>query len=158
MRIDGIVRNLRALARANSIIAEIHARHLLARTSLTGFAAMIAGFGLLMLGLSGYFALESIWGPIWAAAAIGLFNCLVALALIVIASFLRPARELELARDIHRSALEGLIVDGRALEVEFANFKQAFRNPVDSALPRLIVPLTSVLIKMLQKRSEKPGK
>jgi hypothetical protein len=38
------------------------ARHLVARSSLTGFAALIAAFGLLMFGLAAYFALERIVG------------------------------------------------------------------------------------------------
>lgn len=91
MKIDSPVANLRALLRANSIIADIHARHLVARSSLTGFAALIAGFGLLlMLGLAAYFALERVFGPVWAAASVGLANCAIALA--------RPDRVADQAR------------------------------------------------------------
>jgi hypothetical protein len=155
MKTDSIVANLRTLLRANSAIADIHARLLLTRSGLTGFAALIGAFGLLMLGLAGFFALESVWGRIWAAAAVGGVNCLVALALIFMASRLKPGRELELAREVHKSALEALIAEGRSIETEITSFKQAFRHPLDSVLPGLIVPLATVLIKALQKRAEK---
>jgi hypothetical protein len=156
MRIDSIVASLRAILRANSIIADIHARHLVARSSLTGFAALIAAFGLLMFGLAAYFALERIVGPVWAAASVGLANCVIALVLLFLASRIKPGRDLELAREVHRTAMEALIADGRALEIEIESFKQAFRHPLDTVLPGLIVPLATMLIKMVQKKTEKP--
>lgn len=156
MKIDSMLANLRALLRANSIIADIHARHLVARSGLTGFAALIAGFGLLMLGLAAYFALEQVLGPIWAAASVGLANCIIALVLVLIASRIRPGRDLELAREVHRAALDALMADGRTVEAEFASFKQAFSHPLDSALPGLIIPLATILIKTIQRRNEKP--
>jgi hypothetical protein len=38
---------------------------------------------------------------------------------------MKPGRDLELAREVHRTAVEALIADGRALEVEIDSFKQA---------------------------------
>ena len=156
MRIDSVVASLRAILRANSIIADIHARHLVARSIVTGFAALIAAFGLLMFGLAAYFALERIVGPVWAAASVGLANCLIALVLLLLASRIKPGRDLELAREVHRAAMEALIADGRALEIEIESFKQAFRHPLDAVLPGLIVPLATMLIKIIQKKTEKP--
>jgi hypothetical protein len=158
MKIDSLVANLRAILRANSIIADIHARHLVARSSLTGFAALIAGFGLLMLGLAAYFALERVLGPIWAAASVGLANCAIALVLVLIASRIKPGRDLELAREVHRAAVDALIADGRALETEIASFRQTFRHPLDSMLPALIVPLATILIKIIQRKTDEPHK
>jgi hypothetical protein len=155
MKVDSIVANLRALMRANSIIADIHARHLVARSSLTAFAALIAAFGLLMLGVAGYFALERILGPVWAAASVGLANCVIALVLVLIASRITPGRDLELAREVHRTAIEALITDGRALESEVASFKETFRHPLDSVLPGLIIPLATMLIKIIQNKVER---
>jgi hypothetical protein len=158
MKIDSLVANLRAILRANSIIADIHARHLVARSSLTGFAALIAGFGLLMLDLAAYFAVERVLGPVWAAASVGLANCAIALVLVLIASRIRPGRDLELAREVHRTAMDALMADGRALETEIAGFKQAFRHPLDSVLAGLIVPLATILIQIIQKKTDEPRK
>lgn len=156
MKIDSLMANLRALWRANTIIADIHARHLAARSGLTGFAALVGGFGLLMLGIAAYFVLEQVLGPIWAAASVGLANCIIALVLALIATRIRPGRELELAREVHRTALDALMADGRAVEAEFASFKQAFSHPLDSVLPGLIIPLATFLIRALQNRADKP--
>lgn len=155
MKIDSISRNFRVLWRADSIIADIRTRHILARSGLRGLAALIAVFGLLMLGVAAYFALDQLWGPIWAAAAVGLGDLLVAMVLLVIAARLKPGRDLELALELHKSAIEALLVDGRTVEAELTNFTAAFRHPLDSALPGLIGPLAGLLLKIL-KRPDKP--
>jgi hypothetical protein len=157
MKIDSNVANLRALVRANSIIADIHARHLVARSGVTGFAALIAGFGLVMLGLAAFFALEQAWGPIWAAVAIGLASCAIALVLAFVAGHIRPGRDLELAREVHRSAMEGLLADGRSIEAELADLKNAFRHPLDSLIPGVIIPLASILLKSMKKSGKSPS-
>ena len=100
MRTDSIMANLRALMRAHSIVAEIRARHFVTRSGITAFAALIAVFGFVMLGLAAFFALEAVWGPIWAAATVGIVSCAIALALIIIAGRIAPGRDLELAREV----------------------------------------------------------
>jgi membrane protein implicated in regulation of membrane protease activity len=84
-------------------------RHLLIGLGLRAFAALIAAFGMLMLELSAYFALVQIWSAIFAAAILGALNFAIAACLFVIAA--RPARgrELELATEIHGSAVDALL-------------------------------------------------
>jgi hypothetical protein len=48
------------------------------------------------------------------------------------------------------------VADGRAVETEIADLKQAFRHPLDSVLPSLIVPLAGIIIKIIQKKTEQP--
>jgi len=155
MRIDSIIANLRALVRANSIIADIHARSLVTRSGIAGFAGLIAAFGLVMFGLAAFFALEQAWGPIWAAVAIGAASFVVALALVLIAGRIRPGRDLELARDVHKAALDGLIADGRALEEELAKLRDAVTHPLDALIPGVIVPLAGIVLNILKKRTGK---
>lgn len=154
MRIERILANLRALLRANSILADIHARHFFTRSGLTVFAGLIATFGIVMFGIAGYLALQTAWGPIWAAAIIGMASCMLALVLVLIAASLKPRRELDLAREVHKAAVAALIAEGRTLELEFGNLRQGLR--LDSVLTGLIVPLAGILIKSLQKRAERP--
>ncbi len=158
MKVDAIVANLRALLRANSIIAEIHARHLVVRSSLTGFAALIGAFGLLMLGIGGFFWLETLYGPVIAALAVGVGNCVLAVILLLIASRLKPGRDLELAREVHRAAMDSLISDSRTVETEYQSFKQALRSPPESVLPGLAMQLASILIRVLNRRMDTPPK
>lgn len=49
MNTENAVKNLRVLWRTDRIIADIRMRHLLVGLGLRAFAALIAGFGLLML-------------------------------------------------------------------------------------------------------------
>ena len=141
---ESVVRNLRVLLRANGIIAETRLRYLLARQGLRLFAALIATFGLLMLNLAGYFALEPGFGRIFAATLVAFGNFLVALILVGLAARLPRSRELELAQELHGAALDALLADARALE-------GLVKSPFESLLPGLVVPLTGLLMKSLKK-------
>lgn len=54
--------------------------------------------------------------------------------------------------------MDALIADGRALETEIVNFKQTFHHPLDSMLSPLIVPLATMLIKIIQRKTDEPHK
>ena len=154
MIMDRFINNLRVLWRADSAIADIRLRHALARSGFSAVAALIAVFGLLMLELAAYFALLQVWGAIASAVTLGLVNFAVAGLLFLIAAYQKPGRELDLANEIHKSAVEALQADARLLQSEWAAFGSAVRHPMDSALgalPTLIVPLASLLINTLRK-------
>jgi membrane protein implicated in regulation of membrane protease activity len=91
-------------------------RRLLVGPGLKAFAALIAAFGLLMLELSAYFALVQIWSAILAAAILGVVN--FAIAAIILAIAARPAtgHELQLAMEIHDSAIEALRIEASAMQ------------------------------------------
>jgi hypothetical protein len=105
---ENIVRNLRILWRTDRIIADIRMRHLLVGLGLRAFAALIATFGLLMLELSAYSALVQIWNAILAAAILGVVNFVIAAILLAIAARPPAGRELELATEIHGTAVDAL--------------------------------------------------
>ena len=148
MNTENVVKHLRVLWRTDRIIAEIRMRHLLVGLGLRAFAALIAAFGLLMLELSAYFALVQIWSAISAAAILGVVN--FAIAAILLATAARPpnGRELELANEIHGSAVDALQLEARALQSQAAG---AFHHPLNGVLPLLIVPLITIIIKSLRK-------
>jgi len=152
MNTDSIMRNLRVLLRAQSIIAEIKINHLAARTGVMAVAALIGVFGLAMLDLAVYFSLEPEWGRVGAAAAVGIGDVILAVVLFMIASRLKPGRDLELAQEIQKSALDALANDARAVEAEIRGLTRIVRNPLDAAVPGLIMPLASMLIKALRKK------
>ncbi len=112
MNSENVVKHLRALWRTDRIIAEIRMRHMLVGLGLRAFAALIAAFGLLMLELSAYFALVQIWSAISAAAILGVVNFVIAAVLFVIGGRPPAGRELELATEIHGSAVEALAERG----------------------------------------------
>ena len=61
-------RHLRALLRAELLIAEIKLGVLLRKTALVAFAGVIAVFGLATLNIAAYNVLAPIWGEVWALA------------------------------------------------------------------------------------------
>src|SRR5438445_11510384 len=93
-------------------------RHMLVGFGLRAFAALIAAFGLLMLELSAYFALVQIWSAILAAAILGVVNFVIAAVLLVIAGRPPSGRELELANEIHGSAIDALQIEAHAMQSE----------------------------------------
>jgi hypothetical protein len=151
---ENVVKHLRALWRTDRIIADIRMRHMLIGLGLRAFAALIAAFGLLMLELSAYFALVQIWSAISAAAILGAVNFAIALILFLIAGRPPSGRELELATEIHGSAVEALQLEARALQSQVSG---AIHNPLNGILPLLIVPLITIIIKSLKKPAAKPG-
>ena len=154
MNTENFTRHLRVLMRANRLIGEIRLRHLLAKSGANAFAGIIGAFGLLMLGLAGFFALEQLWGPIIAALVVGLANLLLAAVLVLWARGLQPSRDIELATELHKAALDGLVAEAQSVT-------RAIRNPMDSALPGLLLPLAGSLLGALRRRGKagkaKPG-
>jgi hypothetical protein len=151
---ENVVKHLRVLWRTDRIIADIRMRHMLVGLGLRAFAALIAAFGLLMLELSAYFALVQIWSAISAAAILGVVNFVIAAILFAIAARPPSGRELELATEIHGSAVDALQLEARALQSQVSG---AVHNPLNGILPLLIVPLISIIIKSLRKPAAKPA-
>lgn len=148
MNTENIVKNLRVLWRADRIIADIRMRHMLIGLGLRAFAALIAAFGLLMLELSAYFALVQIWSAIIAAAILGGVNFVIAAILFMIAARPPAGRELELASEIHNSAVDALQIEARAVQSQFSGM---IHHPLNSALPMLLVPLITIIVRSLKK-------
>jgi 4-amino-4-deoxy-L-arabinose transferase-like glycosyltransferase len=145
---ENVVKHLRVLWRTDRIIADLRMRHLLVGLGLRAFAALIAAFGLLMLELAAYFALVQYWNAISAAAILGVVNFVIAGILFAIAAKPPAGRELELATEIHSSAIDALQLEARALQSQVSG---AIHHPLNGVLPLLIVPLITIIIKSLKK-------
>ncbi|NIX76376.1 phage holin family protein [Microvirga terricola] len=159
---DSLMRNLRVLWRAETIIADIRFRQIATRSGLRGAAAFLGIFAYLMANLAVFFALLPAWGSIGAAALIALGNIVLAILLLVLAERSRPGREMELALEVRNAALQGLETDAQAVQAQLAELRDEVRgmrqavvgfvrHPVDSVLPGLIVPLAGAIIKGLKK-------
>ncbi|MBR1217780.1 phage holin family protein [Bradyrhizobium sp. U87765 SZCCT0131] len=154
MNAENVTRHVRALWRADRIIADIRLRHLLVSLGMKAFAALIAAFGLLMLELAAYFALVQVWSAILSAAALGAINFAIAATIFVIASRGPPAREIALANDIHDSAINALQVEAQGLQAQVSGF---LRHPLEGALLPLLLPLLTVIVRQLTKpKASKP--
>lgn len=147
MKINAFLHNLQVFMRAQSIVAEIQLRHILARTSLRFMAGMVACFGLLMLDVAGYFALEAKLGSANAAALLGCGNLLVALMILVASNQLKLGKEIDIARDVQETSLNVVMSD---IERVQSNLSSIVKNPLDTALSGVIGHLATTLIKQLK--------
>jgi hypothetical protein len=150
---DRFINNLRVLWRTERAIADIKLRHALARSGLNVAAAVLALIGLLMFEVAAFYALRDVWSTIVAALVLGVINLVLAGILLLIADRRKPGRELDLANEIHKNTMDALQADARLLQADFASFGQALKHPVDSLLP-LIVPLATIVINVLKKKTE----
>lgn len=156
MNTESLVRNAKVLIRAERILADIRFKQAGARIALTVTAGLFALFGFGMLALAAYLALETVIGPIWASTVIGAAALLVAAVLLAVAGGNGHGRELEVAQSLEAAALEALAADLKGVETDVRAATGFLRNPFDSALPGLVVPLATIVLKALRKRTDPP--
>jgi hypothetical protein len=158
MDVDSLIRNARALWRAEKIIADIQLQNLAVRLGLQAFAALIAIFGLLMLELAAFWALRDMWSEIKAAVVLAVANFALALILMMIAVWRKPGRELDVAREVQTTAIQSLQADARALHGDVASFANAVKHPFETVVPAAIIPLVTLLIQYLRQRKPNAGR
>jgi hypothetical protein len=146
-----VFRHLRVLWRAERIIAETRLRVLLRRSLLYAFAGLIAVFGLAMLNVAAYFFLRTYWGPIWAALAAALGDLVIALVMVLIALAIRPGPELPAALELRDISMQGLEAELGPLQDRFAWLSRAARDPFDTVLPAILIPLITSIMRGLRK-------
>ena len=161
--IENMIRNFRALWRAESIIADLHFRELLSRLMLKAFAGLIAVFGLLMLNISAFFEIEQYFGRVWSAASVALFDFIMAGIIVAVATRYPKSRELTLALEVRQEAIQSFESDARLIQNQFSaltdevrgiktSMTNFIRHPLDEALSQLIAPLAAILIRSLGKK------
>ena len=136
-------RHIRVLWRLESGIVEARVRLIVRRSVLLAMAGLIALFGLGMLNVAAFLALEARWGAVWAAAATALGDFVIAIVVAGIALAARSSSELKAAVALRQAAMDGI-------EGEFT----ALREQI--ALPILLVPLITAIIRGLRKNKPDP--
>lgn len=153
MRFDDMLRSLRILAKADAMIAEAVFKARLSQIALGVTALCIAVFGLVMIGIALFFALQDIWGTIWAAAAVGLGSLLFSGLLVIFSSYRRPRGDLQIAHDMHKMALDSLIQEVRLAENDFSSIGYLVRSAANGTLVGAAVRIVTLLLRLL-KRSD----
>jgi hypothetical protein len=146
-----VFRHLRVLWRAERIIAETRLRVLMRRSMLYAFAGLIAVFGLAMLNVAAYFFLRGLWGPIWAALAAALGDFIIAVVVVLIALAIRPGPELPAAIELRDVSMQGLEAELGPLQDRFAWLSRAARDPFETVLPAILIPLITSIMRGLRK-------
>jgi hypothetical protein len=146
-------RHLRALWRAELLIAQIKLAALLKRSGLVIFAGVIAVFGLATLNFAAYRALTPLWGEVWALVAVALGDFVIAGILILIAARTADAPEIPLAQELRDQAIAALELDARLAVDEVSGF---VRRPVQLAgsASAILASIISVLLRMRRRNRD----
>lgn len=151
MNMDRVITHLSLFWRSESIIADIHLRHVAVRTLLTAFALLAAGLGVIALSIAAYLALEPYWGSALTAAALGGFHILISTLAIFFATRAHKNRDLDLAKEVRELSLTALSDDCKELQSEIVSIARIVRHPFEGALPAVIAPLIAIILKAIRK-------
>ena len=137
-----LIRHIRVLTRVQSGIAEARLRLLARRSILLLLAGLVALFGLCMLNVAAFFWLRSLWGPVWAAAAMAAGDFVIAIAVGAVAVTAKSSTELRAALELRQATIDGI-------EAEFSGLRDQI------SLPLVLIPLITGIIRGVRK--SKPG-
>lgn len=153
---QSLFHHFRIFCRVEATIAEMRLHALTRRSVLYALAGLIAVFGWGMLNVGAYFALEPHWGAAWAAFATAGGDFVVAIIAFLIAAAARPGHDLNTAIELRQAAIENLEAEFADLQESLAWFSRAARNPINTALPAVIIPLVTAIIRGLRRNRAEP--
>ena len=146
-----IYRNLSIALRAERLIAQRKMKVVRTQTGLMAAAGIAAGVGLIMLNVAVYFALTTKLSPQLAALVVALANIALAVVLGVFAGRISADDDVRVATEVRDMALEDIEAEvedtTRAVKEVVEDVRQLVKNPLGSALPNIVGPLASALLK-----------
>jgi hypothetical protein len=151
MNIQAIAKGAHLRVRSEKLIAEIHMRILARKVAFAVVAVVAALMGLGFVNWAAFVALESVLGPVWTPAVIGLANFILAALALLAARQVEPGPELAMAHDMRKLASD-------ALEAELAASLPAAQWPGllgEPHLVRLLLPAIVSIIGALRRRSDR---
>ena len=160
---DNFVRDLQILQKTDALIGRIWLGVMARRFGLFAFAGLIAVFGLGMANVAGFYALQTVVGPVWAAAIVAIVDFAIAATVLLVARNSRPGPEIDLALDVRKMAIQSLQADMRDVKLtidsiggEIRNAKasiiQLAHNPLDAAAQKLLLPAVLSIIRGLRSK------
>ncbi|MFA3915580.1 phage holin family protein [Ruegeria hyattellae] len=146
-----ITRNLSIIYRTERLITRRQMAVFQQQTGLMLFAALITGIGIIMLNVAAYQALSTVMESYLAAVVVALANLVLAAILASVASRLSAEKDVGPAIEMRDMAIAELETDLEEAVDEVRGIgrqvTQIARDPLGSALPALIGPLLSILMK-----------
>lgn len=160
---DNLIRDLQVLWKADSLIGKIWLDVMARRFALFALAGLIAVFGLGMANVAGFYGLEQIWGPVWAALTVAMADLVVALIIALIARSVQPGSEIELAFDIRKTAIASIQADtrdlkdtidslGRQIQQTRDTISSFVQRPLNAAAENLLVPAVLSILRGLRSK------
>jgi hypothetical protein len=163
--IDHLLRDLQTLRKADFLIGKIWLSVQLRRSGLFAFAALIAVFGLGMANVAGFYALQVVIGPVWAAVVVALADFVIAAVMMLIAGSTRAGPEMDLALDVRTMAIQSVQEDARDFKLALdalgqevrsvkAHISELLHNPLDVAAQKLLVPAALSILRGLRSKKQ----
>lgn len=149
------LRNLRLLVRAQSTLVEEQVGRAGRQAALMVIAGVAALFGMAMLDVAGFLALQPKLGPGWAALAVAGSNFLLAAILAFVALRMAETPETGQAREARDLALADLESTLQGMGAEAADLKQALTAPMAGLKASVVTAVVSSLGRRLRRRRRK---
>jgi hypothetical protein len=147
------VRSFKVFWRSERLLKQNEIRLTAQKIQLNALAGFVAVFGLVMLTLAVFFALVPYMGQALAALTVSGVDLALAGALLAYGRSLKPAPEVEMAREMRDMALSNIEDEVAKAEAELVALKndvhKLIRNPVDVLLPHAIGPLVTAVTRGL---------
>ena len=162
--IDNFIRDLHLLWKADSLIGKIWLTVTARRFGLYAFAGLIAVFGLGMINVAGFYAMQAWSGPVGAASLIALGDFVLAVIVMVIGRSAAPGPDLDLAFEVRKMAIEALQADAREVKANIDALAQDIQdtknriagivhNPLDAATQKILIPAALSMIRGLRAKA-----
>lgn len=146
-----ISRNISIALRSERLIVQRKMEVIRTQTGLMAAAGLVAGIGLIMINVAAYFALTTKLSPQSAALIVGMVNFAIAGLLGVYASRINADSDVGGAIEVRDMAIEDLEAEiedvTREAQQVVSDVRQLVKNPLGSALPGIVGPLISALLK-----------
>ena len=162
---DDFIRDLHHLQKADSLIGKIWLKLFARQFGLFAFAGLIAALGFTMTNIAGFFRLQALLGPVWAAVVVAIGDFILAAVVVQAARNSEPGPEMALALDTRKMAIEAIQADARDIKITIDTFSQDIRdtkdaiagfvqNPLDAAVQNLLIPAATSIIKGLGSKKD----
>lgn len=157
---ETLVRNLKLFLKSERLLAEIRLKLATQKIALSVFAGLAGLFGLGMLNMAIFFAIQEPLGSAMAALLVGLGNLVLAGGLFVVIQRLDAGPETKVVEEVREMALGDIEAEARAFQNEMrlvrdeiadmrAGITKLVKNPMDVLTPRLLLPATAALAQIL---------
>jgi hypothetical protein len=155
--LDDLIKDMRELRQADTLLGQIWLRQMARRFGLYALAALIGLFGLGMLNFALYLGLLPFAGPVGAAAGLAAADLIIAGLIFLMGSAVGLGADGEAALHTRQDAIAAVDTDGKELRATIDGLRQDIRgihdtvaafinNPLDAAAQKLLIPAaTSVL-------------
>jgi hypothetical protein len=161
--IDHLIHDLQVLRKADFLIGKIWVTVLVRRVGLSAFAGLIGVFGLGMMNVAGYNALQQSIGAVWAATAMAILDFAIAAVVLLVAAKSGPGSEMDSALEVRRTAIDSIQGNARDLALTLnslgdeirgvrENVASLMHNPLDVVSEKLLVPAALSLLRGLHKK------